>query len=117
MPWKVVEAIDTPSITQITVRVPTPRGSVGKRAIIQLGQSTYFLLPTVNTGLFWTTVAAAQTPITTYPAPYIELTSGAFGNGSQGSAVMLPAVGDFVGLRLQSTSLSTPMRAVIAFEY
>lgn len=113
MAWNVVRLINL-SATQASNRIPVPAKSIGKRAIVQV-DANIGSFGTLYTGLFWTS-AAAVTGIQSYPVSHIEVGSSYLG-AAAGSAALVPVLGDFLGIRLNTLSgTSTNFLAYVAFE-
>lgn len=113
MAWNVVRLVNL-TATQISTRIPVPAKSIGKRAIVQVG-TNIGAYGTLYTGLFWTNTAATI-GIQSYPISHIEVGSSYLG-AAAGSASLVPVLGDFLGIRLNTFSgTSTNFLAYVAFE-
>jgi len=114
MAWQVVPALEI-NASQANARIKVPTRSIGKKAIVQLCANSGSFVD-LYTGVFWTSVQALQ-QYQSYPVAPIVLGSSYLG-APAGSAALVPHLGDFLGLKLQTFSgVSTTLTVYVGFEY
>lgn len=114
MAWEVVRALEI-NAAQANTRIKVPTRSIGKKAIVQISENSGSVVD-LYTGLFWTSMQAVQ-QYQSYPVAPIVLSASYLGSPG-GSAALVPNLGDFLGIRLQTfTGLSTTFTVYMGFEY